>query len=42
MATLTDELETEAGALAAELDELAAVVEVALADASLRRASGEL
>ncbi len=42
MATLTDELETESAALAAELQELRAAVEVALADAALRRAAGEL
>jgi len=42
MATLTDELETDSAALAAELQELRAATEVALADASLRRAAGEL
>lgn len=42
MATLTDELETESAALGAELQELRAAAEVALADAALRRAAGEL
>jgi outer membrane protein TolC len=42
MATLTDELETEAASLAAELQELRAVAEAALADAALARAAGEL
>jgi outer membrane protein TolC len=42
MATLTDELETESAAFAADLQELRAVTEVALADAALRRAAGEL
>jgi outer membrane protein TolC len=41
LATLTDELETEAASLAAELEELEAAVAVAIADASLRRAAGE-
>lgn len=40
LATLTDELETEAAALSAELEELAATIEVTLADAALRRATG--
>lgn len=42
MATLTDELETEAASLAAELAELRAAAEAAIADAALRRAAGEL
>jgi outer membrane protein TolC len=42
MATLTDELETEAASVAAELDELRAATEAALADAALSRAAGEL
>jgi outer membrane protein TolC len=42
MATLTDELDTEAALLAADLEELRASVETALADAALRRAAGEL
>jgi len=42
MATLTDELETEAMSLAAELDELRAAADAALADGGLRRAAGEL
>ena len=42
MATLTDELETEAASLAAELEELRAVSEVAVADAALLRAAGAL
>jgi outer membrane protein len=41
IATLTDELETEAASLAAELQELSAAAEVALADAALARAAGE-
>ena len=41
-ATLTDELETEAAALAAELGEIQAVAEAVLADSALRRAAGEL
>jgi outer membrane protein len=41
-ATLTDELETEAAWRAAELAEMAAAAEVALADAALRRAAGVL
>lgn len=40
MATLTDELETEAASLAAELQELRAAAEAALADAALERAAG--
>jgi outer membrane protein TolC len=40
MATLTDELETETASLAAELDEIRAAAEVAIADAQLERASG--
>lgn len=42
LATLTDELETEAQSLAAELEEIRAAAEVALADAALRRAVGEI
>ena len=42
MATLTDELETESAALAAELEERTASTEVALADAALHRAAGDL
>jgi outer membrane protein TolC len=42
MATLTDELETEAASLAAELEELRAASEAAIADATLRRATGAL
>jgi outer membrane protein len=42
LATLTDELETEAASLAAELEELRARTELALADAALRRAAGAL
>ena len=41
MATLTDELETEAEALSAALEEIAAAADVAIADAALRRAAGE-
>ena len=41
LATLTDELETEAMSLGAELEEMRAAVEVALADAALARAAGE-
>jgi len=41
MATLTDELETEAASLAAELQELRASADAALADAALERAAGE-
>jgi outer membrane protein len=42
MATLTDELETEAASLAAELEELRAASEAAVADAALQRAVGDL
>jgi len=42
MATLTDELETESAALGADLQELRAATEVALADTALSRAAGEL
>ena len=42
LATLTDELETEAAAVAAELDELRARTDLALAEAALRRAAGVL
>jgi outer membrane protein TolC len=42
LATLTDELETEAASLSAELDELRARTHLALADAALRRAAGAL
>lgn len=42
MATLTDELETEAASLAAELDELRVATEAAIADAALLRAAGGL
>lgn len=42
MATLTDELETEAASLAAELEELRAASEAAIADAALLRAAGAL
>jgi outer membrane protein TolC len=42
MATLTDELETETAALEAALSEIEAATEVALADAALRRAAGEI
>lgn len=42
MATLTDELDTESALLAAELEELRASTEAALAAAALRRAAGEL
>ncbi len=41
-ATLTDELETDAASLAAELEEIRAAAEAAIADAALRRAAGEL
>jgi outer membrane protein TolC len=41
LATLTDELETEAMSLGAELEEMRAAAEVALADAALARAAGE-
>jgi len=42
MATLTDELETETAALGAALSEIGAATDVALADAALRRAAGEI
>jgi len=42
MATLTDELETDAASLAAELDELRGATEAAIADAALLRAAGGL
>ena len=42
LATLTDELETENAALGAALAELAAAAEVAVADAALARAAGEI
>jgi outer membrane protein len=42
MATLTDELETETAALGAALLEIGAAAEVAMADAALRRAAGEI
>jgi outer membrane protein len=42
MATLTDELETETAALAAALEEIRAAAEVAVADAALARAAGEI
>ena len=42
MATLTDELETETAALAAVLEEIRAAAEVAVADAALERAAGEI
>jgi outer membrane protein TolC len=42
MATLTDELETEAAALAAALEEIRAAAQVAIADAALERAAGEI
>jgi cobalt-zinc-cadmium efflux system outer membrane protein len=41
-ATLTDELETDAAALASELEELTTAAEIVIADASLRRAAGGL
>lgn len=41
MATLTDELETETASLAAELQELRAATDAALADAALDRATGD-
>ena len=40
LATLTDELETEAAALAAELDESRAATQAAIADAALARSAG--
>jgi outer membrane protein len=42
MATLTDELETETAALGAVLQEIGAAAEVAIADAALARAAGEI
>jgi outer membrane protein TolC len=42
MATLTDELETETAALGAVLQEIGAAAEVAIADAALKRAAGEI
>ena len=42
MATLTDELETETAALGAALQEIGAAAEVAVADAALKRAAGEI
>ena len=42
MATLTDELETETAALGAALQEIGAASEVAIADAALKRAAGEI
>ena len=42
MATLTDELETETAALGAALEEIGAAAEVAMADAALKRAAGEI
>jgi outer membrane protein len=42
MATLTDELETETAAVGAALEEIGAAAEVAIADAALRRAAGEI
>ncbi len=42
MATLTDELETETAALGAALQEIGAASEVAIADAALARAAGEI
>jgi outer membrane protein len=42
MATLTDELETEAASLQAELEELRAATEASIADAALLRAAGAL
>jgi outer membrane protein TolC len=42
LATLTDELETEAASLAAEMEELRVASEAAIADAALRRAAGGL
>ena len=40
MATLTDELETDAAGLMAELEEIGAAAEAAIADAALERAVG--
>ena len=42
MATLTDELETETAALGAALQEIGAAAQVAIADAALARAAGEI
>ena len=42
MATLTDELETETAALGAALQEIGAAAEVAISDAALKRAAGEI
>jgi outer membrane protein len=42
VATLTDELETESASLAAEVMEIEAAAEAAIADAALARAAGEL
>jgi outer membrane protein TolC len=42
MATLTDELETETAALGAALQEIGAAAGVAIADAALKRAAGEI
>lgn len=42
LATLTDELETETAALGAALEEIGAAAGVAMADAALRRAAGEI
>jgi outer membrane protein TolC len=42
LATLTDELETETAALGAALQEIGAAAEVAIADAALKRAAGEI
>ena len=42
LATLTDELETETASLAAELQEIQAATDAAVADAALRRAAGDL
>jgi outer membrane protein len=42
LSTLTDELETETAALGAALAEIGAAAEVAVADAALRRAAGEI
>jgi outer membrane protein TolC len=42
LSTLTDELETETAALGAALQEIGAAAEVAIADAALRRAAGEI
>jgi outer membrane protein len=42
MATLTDELETEAASLGAALQEIGATSDVAIADAALERAAGEI